>query len=62
MEKIQKKIKENLFKAFSKGKKGNFGLGMYIVKCIVDFHKGNIEVCNEDEGVSFYIKINKTNF
>ena len=46
-----------VFIKFEKGKAGKFGLGMAIVKYIVEFHKGEIYAINEDSGVSFYIKI-----
>lgn len=46
-----------VFNKFEKGKAGKFGLGMAIVKYIVEFHKGEIYAINENEGVSFYIKI-----
>lgn len=46
-----------VFNKFEKGKAGKFGLGMAIVKYIVEFHKGEIYAINENGGVSFYIKI-----
>ncbi|MCY6484829.1 HAMP domain-containing sensor histidine kinase [Clostridium aestuarii] len=56
-EAIDEKILPNLFNQFQKGKKGKFGLGLAIVKQIVQFHKGEIWAVNEENGVSFYIKI-----
>jgi len=54
---IPKEEIDKVFDKFKKGKAGKFGLGMAIVKYIVEFHKGEISVINEKEGVSFYIKI-----
>lgn len=56
-EPIDENLVNNLFDKFKKGKKGKFGLGMSIVKTIVDFHKGKITAVNEENGVSFYIKM-----
>lgn len=56
-EPIDENLVNNLFDKFKKGKKGKFGLGMSIVKTIVDFHNGKISVVNEDDGVSVYIKM-----
>jgi len=54
---IPKEEIDSVFDKFKKGKAGKFGLGMAIVKYIVAFHKGEIYAINENEGVSFYIKI-----
>lgn len=48
-------IMEHLFDRFYKGKNGNFGLGLYISKRIVEFHGGNIVVDNLDNSVIFKI-------
>ena len=56
-EQIPKEDISKVFNKFEKGKAGKFGLGMAIVKYIVEFHKGEIHAINENEGVSFYIKI-----
>lgn len=48
---------KDLFKPYVKGKQGNFGLGLTIVKRIVDLHHAMIEVENNDEGVMFIIRI-----
>ena len=56
-EEIPKGAISKVFDKFEKGSSGKFGLGMAIVKYIVEFHKGEIYVENENEGVSFYIKI-----
>lgn len=46
-----------VFNKFEKGKAGKFGLGMAIVKYIVETHRCKIYAVNENSGVSFYIKI-----
>ncbi|WP_298841748.1 sensor histidine kinase [Clostridium sp.] len=56
-EKIPKEDIAKVFNKFEKGKAGKFGLGMAIVKYIVEYHNGEIYAVNENEGVSFYIKI-----
>ncbi len=44
------------FKAYEKGSKGQFGLGMSIVKKTLDFFGYEIFVVNEEVGVTFEIK------
>ena len=56
-EEIPKEDLSKVFNKFEKGKTGKFGLGMAIVKYIVEYHTGEIYAINENEGVSFYIKI-----
>ncbi|MCB2294074.1 HAMP domain-containing histidine kinase [Clostridium algoriphilum] len=56
-EKIPRDDFEKIFNKFEKGKTGKFGLGMAIAKYIVEYHKGEIYAINENNGVSFYIKI-----
>ncbi|WP_085522010.1 sensor histidine kinase [Tuberibacillus sp. Marseille-P3662] len=46
-----------LFEPFYKGSKGQFGLGMAIVKRIVERHNGTITVHNDQDGVHFTVKI-----
>jgi len=46
-----------VFNKFEKGKAGKFGLGMAIVKYIVEYHSCVIFAVNEKDGVSFYIKV-----
>ncbi|MGL5649169.1 MAG: HAMP domain-containing sensor histidine kinase [Clostridium sp.] len=55
-ENIKETDLNNIFNNLYKGKSGNFGLGLYITKRIIDYYKGNIYVENEDRGVRFYIK------
>ncbi|MCA1031666.1 HAMP domain-containing histidine kinase [Bacillus timonensis] len=44
-----------IFSPFSKGMKGNFGLGLSIVKQILEMHKSHCIAKNENGGVAFYI-------
>ena len=46
----------NIFNIFKKGEKGQSGLGLYIVKRLVDIHAGDIKAYNEDIGVTFKIE------
>lgn len=48
--------KQSLFKPYVKGKQGNFGLGLTIVKRILDLHHAKITVENTDNGVAFIIQ------
>lgn len=50
---IEEHVMEQLFNKFYKGLNGNFGLGLYITKRIVEFHGGHIHVENEDGEVVF---------
>jgi len=61
-EKIPQGDIKKVFNKFEKGKAGKFGLGMAIVKYIVEAHLCEIYAINESDGVSFYIKIPVTTF
>ena len=59
-EQITKEHQENIWNSFYKSDKarvrtttGNVGLGLYIVKTIIEKHSGNYYVENKDNGVSF---------
>jgi two-component system, OmpR family, sensor histidine kinase CssS len=54
---IEQAVLENMFQPFSKGTKGEFGIGLSIVKRIVSFHEAEIWSKNEENGVAFYIQI-----
>ena len=54
---LEKKVLASLFSKFFKGTKGNFGLGLYITKRIIDYHKGNIWAENNGDKVSFRIRL-----
>ncbi|HET7658486.1 MAG TPA: HAMP domain-containing sensor histidine kinase [Bacillales bacterium] len=47
----------HLFDPFFKGEKGKFGLGLAIVRRIVELHDGEISVVNESDGVRFVVKV-----
>ncbi|MGA9287388.1 MAG: HAMP domain-containing sensor histidine kinase, partial [Anaerobacillus sp.] len=49
--------KERLFEPFQKGDKGQFGIGLAIVKKIAERHEGAAEVTNMEDGVTFSIII-----
>ncbi|WP_297638414.1 HAMP domain-containing sensor histidine kinase [uncultured Clostridium sp.] len=55
-EKIKEEDLENIFDNLYKGKSGNFGLGLYITRKIIDYYKGTIYVKNEENGVRFFIE------
>lgn len=52
---LDQQVLESLFDRFFKGIKGNFGLGLYITKRIIDYHKGDIWAENNGNKVSFKI-------
>ncbi|MGM9971647.1 MAG: sensor histidine kinase [Anaeroplasmataceae bacterium] len=52
---IDDKFIGGLFKAYEKGSKGQFGLGMSIVKKTLDFFGYQLSVKNEEVGVTFTI-------
>jgi len=54
-EPIEEKLIETLFKPYEKGPKGQFGLGLSIVKRTMDLFHFSIEVYNTKEGVGFKI-------
>jgi two-component system sensor histidine kinase CssS len=54
-EPIDEKIIDKLFKPYEKGPKGQFGLGLSIVKRTMDLFELEIQVKNEDQGVKFII-------
>ena len=57
-EHIDEQFLNGLFKPYEKGSKGEFGLGMSIVKKTLDFFDYNLKVVNEEVGVSFIITKN----
>ena len=56
-EAIEEDLLNNIFNKFSKGSRGEIGLGLSIVNRILDMHGSKITALNEEEGVSFYIEI-----
>ncbi|MGM9969698.1 MAG: sensor histidine kinase [Anaeroplasma sp.] len=55
-EHIDEQFLNSIFKPYEKGSKGQFGLGMSIVKKTVNFFNYNLKVVNEEIGVSFIIE------
>lgn len=55
-EPIEDKFINEGFKAYEKGSKGQFGLGMSIVCKTLDFFNFSLKAINEDDGVSFIIE------
>lgn len=55
-EHIDEQFLNSIFKPYEKGSKGEFGLGMSIVKKTVDFFGLDLKVVNEEIGVSFIIE------
>lgn len=55
-EHIDEKFLNGFFKPYEKGSKGQFGLGMSIVKKTLDFFGYYLSVRNEEVGVTFEIK------
>ena len=58
-EHISQAFVENAFKPYEKDSKGQFGLGLSIVKKTLDFFDMQIKVVNEEVGVSFIITTRK---
>lgn len=54
-EEISEEVLDNLFNKFHKGAKGKFGLGLFITKRIIDYHKGSITIQNKGGEVIFTI-------
>lgn len=57
---IDERIKDQLFEPFHKGHKGEFGIGLSIVKRIADLHDAEVWAENEENGAAFYVKIPST--
>ena len=53
---IEPAMLETLFEKFQKGYKGEFGLGLAIVRRIADLHGAKVSVANENDGVSFTLE------
>jgi len=58
-EKIDDDILSRFFDKYHKGSKGNFGLGLYITKKIVEFHEGEVWVENDRGCVRFVLKLRR---
>ena len=58
-EKIDDDILSRFFDKYHKGNKGNFGLGLYITKKIVEFHEGEVWVENDRGCVRFALRLRR---
>ena len=56
---IEEHMLSNLYEPFSKGKKGEFGIGLSIVKRILSMHQASISIENDDLGVRYTITVPK---
>ncbi|WP_226669362.1 sensor histidine kinase [Metabacillus litoralis] len=56
---IDEIILDQLFEPFQKGHKGEFGIGLSIVKRIADLHDAKVWAVNENNGAAFYTEIPK---
>ncbi|NPC94125.1 HAMP domain-containing histidine kinase [Bacillus sp. WMMC1349] len=56
---IEKEMLSNLYEPFNKGKKGEFGIGLSIVKRILTLHHANMEIHNDQTGVYYLITVPK---
>lgn len=56
---IEDGMLSSLYEPFNKGKKGEFGLGLSIVKRILTLHRAVISIENEHVGVRYRIEIPK---
>lgn len=54
---IDEDMMEQLFEPFQKGEKGEFGIGLSIVKRIADLHDAKVWAVNERNGAAFYLEI-----
>lgn len=54
---IDEAIMDQIFEPFQKGHKGEFGIGLSIVKRIADLHASKVWATNEENGVAFYTEI-----
>ena len=56
---IEEGEEERIFERFYKGKKGNYGLGLYITRIIIEKHKGSIRAYNCARGACLEITLEK---
>ncbi|MBT2574762.1 HAMP domain-containing histidine kinase [Bacillus sp. ISL-51] len=56
---IEDEMLSSLYEPFNKGKKGEFGIGLSIVKRILTLHKASITIENDQSGVTYRIIVPK---
>ena len=56
---IEEHMLSSLYEPFSKGKKGEFGIGLSIVKRILSMHQASISIENDELGVRYTITVPK---
>ncbi|WP_342412312.1 secretion stress-responsive two-component system sensor histidine kinase CssS [Bacillus sp. FSL K6-1560] len=56
---IEDELLSSLYEPFNKGKKGEFGIGLSIVKRILTLHKASISIENDKTGVTYRIAVPK---
>lgn len=56
---IEDEMLSSLYEPFNKGKKGEFGIGLSIVKRILTLHKASISIENDNTGVTYRIAVPK---
>ncbi|MCY8280479.1 secretion stress-responsive two-component system sensor histidine kinase CssS, partial [Bacillus inaquosorum] len=56
---IEDEMLSSLYEPFNKGKKGEFGIGLSIVKRILTLHKASISIENDKTGVTYRIAVPK---
>lgn len=54
---LEEGLIDKLFEEYQRGYRGEFGLGLAIVREIAAYHGGKIWACNEEDGVAFYLDI-----
>lgn len=52
---IEKEVMDDIFKKYKKGSEGSHGLGLAIVRKIIELHQGEVHAANERGGAAFYI-------
>lgn len=56
---IEESTIAGFFQKYHKGRKGNFGLGLYITKRIMEFHDGEVWAENKTKEVKFVMKMKR---
>ncbi|MFN2744204.1 MULTISPECIES: sensor histidine kinase [Bacillus] len=56
---IEEEMLSSLYEPFNKGKKGEFGIGLSIVKRILTLHQADMTIRNDETGVCYTISVPK---